>query len=922
MVESSPLPGYRAPMPGSRRERRWELLFLLVVPFVLLGPIVLAGRVLLPQLPAGLEPLRSEDPALAERALAGANFVQADRLFPTLTDQLALRAALADGELPTWDPGLGLGAPLFAQSIAGTAYPPNWLGLFSPAWMAAPLAALSLFLAGLGMWLFLGRLGLSTGARILGALALQCGGWGTENLFYYMKVDAALWLPWALWAVEGLARGRRWSGLWLTVALACSLVAGMVAIGVFVCGTACLYAAIRLTLPAAWFGIDEPGGTEAEEDQAAARRWPALVSAVVFSALGALAAVVLLWPALEASLQGERQLNSAARVALESQPFGTLAGTVVRDFVGAPTESTPGDRLPVAWWITPPGDFDKALNANQLEWSTYAGVVLLCLALVGLIAAPRRAWLPGGLLLLAFAFAQGWPLVRLAYALPGLNVGAPGRVLAIAWVLWPWLAALGVEAWVRGRARSLETLFGAAFVASTIAFACWMGFEPEGWAHDLEAVLIERYEVNETAADVRERLPFDATVRTGERLATSLALFLGASVALLGAAIIGLLFRRPPDASFPKRASKLRFSVACLCLVVVATLPAAARSLATDQGVPPLLQALVAAVLVGLLAWRRFVPAETPRWLPLVVLLLAEGVVAAHGHVSGRDMGGRPIFPESEAIEAVREAAAGARVIRYDTSASGVGDVLSLARPNMLQPYGIADLSTWILFPAHTTNELFEALDPRTRWRQGVSRIPDPDLFAHPVLDLVRVGAVLSREPLEHPRLEPVLERPGFHVYRRTGAFGPARVVPQAIAATSDEAALALLAGAAVDFELATLIATDDAAALAGEDTPGAFAGTITRFERPRRGRIEIDIAASEGGWLVVHEQHYPGWTARVNGEHARILRADHVYQAVRLPAGDSTVVLRYAPASLRWGPVVTLLALLAAFLLSRRSTT
>ena len=77
----------------------------------------------------------------------------------------------------------------------------------------------------------------------------------------------------------------------------------------------------------------------------------------------------------------------------------------------------------------------------------------------------------------------------------------------------------------------------------------------------------------------------------------------------------------------------------------------------------------------------------------------------------------------------------------------------------------------------------------------------------------------------------------------------------------------------------------------------------------------------SEGGWLVVHEQHYPGWTARVNGESTRILRADHVYQAVRLPAGDSTLVLRYAPASLRWGPVVTLLALVAAFLLSRRSS-
>ena len=49
-------------------------------------------------------------------------------------------------------------------------------------------------------------------------------------------------------------------------------------------------------------------------------------------------------------------------------------------------------------------------------------------------------------------------------------------------------------------------------------------------------------------------------------------------------------------------------------------------------------------------------------------------------------------------------------------------------------------------------------------------RLPDARLLDHPVLDLLRVTAILSRDRLEHPRLEPVLERGGFHVYRRTGA--------------------------------------------------------------------------------------------------------------------------------------------------------
>ena len=61
-------------------------------------------------------------------------------------------------------------------------------------------------------------------------MAFQLGPWGLANLYYFMKVDAALWLPWALWAVDGLAQRKRFSGLILTGALGLSLLAGMVTI--------------------------------------------------------------------------------------------------------------------------------------------------------------------------------------------------------------------------------------------------------------------------------------------------------------------------------------------------------------------------------------------------------------------------------------------------------------------------------------------------------------------------------------------------------------------------------------------------------------------------------------------------------------------------------------------------------------------
>ena len=73
---------------------RRDLCVLLVVPLLLLGPILATGRVFLPQLALGLEPLATEAPERATEARAGMNYVQSDRLFPFLTDQLAINANL------------------------------------------------------------------------------------------------------------------------------------------------------------------------------------------------------------------------------------------------------------------------------------------------------------------------------------------------------------------------------------------------------------------------------------------------------------------------------------------------------------------------------------------------------------------------------------------------------------------------------------------------------------------------------------------------------------------------------------------------------------------------------------------------------------------------------------------------------------
>ena len=58
---------------------------------------------------------------------------------------------------------------------------------------------------------------------------------------------------------------------------------------------------------------------------------------------------------------------------------------------------------------------------------------------------------------------------------------------------------------------------------------------------------------------------------------------------------------------------------------------------------------------------------------------------------------------------------------------------------------------------------------------------------------------------------------------------------------------------------------------------------------------------------LVMSEMFYPGWEAEVDGKAAPILAVNHALRGVVVPAGSSTVQMRYAPASVRYGVALTL---------------
>jgi hypothetical protein len=75
--------------------------------------------------------------------------------------------------------------------------------------------------------------------------------------------------------------------------------------------------------------------------------------------------------------------------------------------------------------------------------------------------------------------------------------------------------------------------------------------------------------------------------------------------------------------------------------------------------------------------------------------------------------------------------------------------------------------------------------------------------------------------------------------------------------------------------------------------------------------RVSVSTRASRPALLVLADNFYPGWTATIDGAAAPVIRANHVFRGVVVPAGAHRVVFTYAPADLMTGVYISLATLL-----------
>ncbi|MGD0252704.1 MAG: hypothetical protein ABSC01_08400 [Verrucomicrobiota bacterium] len=103
---------------------------------------------------------------------------------------------------------------------------------------------------------------------------------------------------------------------------------------------------------------------------------------------------------------------------------------------------------------------------------------------------------------------------------------------------------------------------------------------------------------------------------------------------------------------------------------------------------------------------------------------------------------------------------------------------------------------------------------------------------------------------------------------------------------------------------------------------------TVARVLKSHFGTqsVDIEVEASAPSLVVVAQTWYHGWRADVDGNPARLLRANHAFQAIEILEGRHRVQLIYRDRAFEIGAVVSLLALLACLICvvtsSRQKTT
>lgn len=422
---------------------RASAIALVALPLAITGYALVSGRVYGP-----IDHLYQDDPfrALAPQFGIGAarNASAVDIISEFFPWRRAVQASLERGEWPLWNGYNLAGHPLAAEAQSAPYSPFTLIACLLPAAVSMTYsAAMALFVAALGAFLFARELDCGEGASLFAA-----AGWALSACIVLYSLTAmgftTAFAPLLLCATRRVVwHPRLASGALLTIALALSILSGhpeSLFLDVLVGGVYALFELVRRrTAP-----------------------WRAVFVAIAAGAVAALICAVFLLPLIEA-------IPQSAEYAIKKVVFSTKSAAVHNQQVLAALATDVFPYLHVRSWLHPSLGYVGAETAA-------AGSLVLSLALYAIWR--RRTpetWFFAALALFCMLAGARWtPLATLLARLPLLDVTHHDRLAFSGALSLVILAALGIEHLVRNADARAAMLTMASVLVALAAGTWWL----------------------------------------------------------------------------------------------------------------------------------------------------------------------------------------------------------------------------------------------------------------------------------------------------------------------------------------------------------------------------------------------------------------------------------------------------------------
>ena len=193
------------------------------------------------------------------------------------------------------------------------------------------------------------------------------------------------------------------------------------------------------------------------------------------------------------------------------------------------------------------------------------------------------------------------------------------------------------------------------------------------------------------------------------------------------------------------------------------------------------------------------------------------------------------------------------------------------------------------------------------------------DNFDSPLYDLAgaRMRVVSSSTILTNTqKWKPSDVYPTFRLYQDLNAMPRVFLVHDARVETDGFTTVNSLRNFSVDPRHTVLLESGTGASSAQPGTAeAATSGESVVAKEYKSQDLVLDVTATSPGWVILSDAWYPGWEATVNGKSVPVEVADHAFRAVRVDAGQSTLIMQFRPATWAWGSLISLLTFLATLL-------